>query len=411
MAPFFDANANGLYDPLVGGDYPIIKGQQQILSIYNDQKGLHTETQAPAMGLEIHERSYAYSDPLLADSLQAVNYTTFYHYTIYNRSATNYHDVYITDWNDVDLGYYLDDYIGCDTINEFSYCYNGNANDPNAFGLFGYGSRPPVCSHALLPVDCSNDGIDNNGNQVIDETGETFKMDVVTFYNNNFNAFPPATTNPGIALHYYNYMSGYWKDSSPFTYGGNAFGGTQATKFVYPDDPSIAAGWTESTANNTPGDRRILMSSGPFNFPANSKIEWGYAIVFSQDTNANTNTISNFRRVQRDVRIAKQYDAARQFAQCAPPILNTTSIKTNESKNWETMIYPNPAETEVIIDINRNETSWEIELLSLDGKILLNQKVSASYKTNLSLSTLSPGLYLIKVKTGQDSKTYKLLKK
>ena len=126
MLPFADVNNNGIYDPQADGDYPLIKGHQQILSIYNDKNGTHTETQGQAMGLEIYERSYSYFEPNIIDSMHSINYTTFYLYTIYNRSNTNYHDVYITDWEDVDLGYYNDDFVGTDGNNNFAYCYNGN---------------------------------------------------------------------------------------------------------------------------------------------------------------------------------------------------------------------------------------------------------------------------------------------
>src|ERR1044072_2322203 len=30
LAPFVDVNSNGIYDPLTGGDYPLISGDQEI---------------------------------------------------------------------------------------------------------------------------------------------------------------------------------------------------------------------------------------------------------------------------------------------------------------------------------------------------------------------------------------------
>jgi len=137
LNPFVDVNNNGIYDPQQGGDYPLIKGHQQIPSIFNDSYFIHTETQGVNMGVEIHERSYAYSEPNIVDSMKAINYTTFYHYTIYNRSPYNYTNVFISDWSDMILGYPNDDYIGSDTTNNFAYCYNSDSNDETTLGYSG----------------------------------------------------------------------------------------------------------------------------------------------------------------------------------------------------------------------------------------------------------------------------------
>jgi len=410
LAPFYDANNNGTYDPLVGGDYPIIKGHQQILSIFNDQNGLHTETNAAPMGIEIHERSYAYSDPNIHDSMQVINYTTFYHYTIFNRSDINYHDVYICDWADVDLGYWIDDYIGCDTNNNFAYCYNANAFDNTGMGVYGYDSMPPVASHVLLPIDCSTDGIDNNQNGMIDEPGETFVMNSVTYYNNNLAAFNPVTTQPSTAAHYYNYMKGFWKDNSPFTYGGNGYGGTTPNTKVYPGDPENNTGWTESTAGNTPNDRRFLMSSGPFNFPAKSKIEWGYAIVFSRDTTQAVNTITQFSsRVQRDVRNVKQYDATHSIPQCQPQVVAPVGIKKIE-KNLHVNLYPNPAKDFITIDLNQNVKDASVKVYDVIGKCVIQSSLTNGYSKQIDLSNIEKGIYFVEIESDGKKHVSKIIK-
>ena len=43
-----------------------------------------------------------------------INDMTFYNYKIVNRSTLPLSDVYFGQWVDPDLGYYLDDYVGCD---------------------------------------------------------------------------------------------------------------------------------------------------------------------------------------------------------------------------------------------------------------------------------------------------------
>ncbi|WP_317899855.1 T9SS type A sorting domain-containing protein [Aurantibacillus circumpalustris] len=413
MAPFVDVNNNGIYDPFNDGDYPIIKGHQQILSIYNDNHTIHSESQGVPMGIEIHERSYSYSDPNIVDSMQAINYTTFHHYTIYNRSLTSYQQVYLTDWSDVDLGNYGDDYIGSDTINNFAYCYNGDSVDENISGALGYGNKPPVSSLVLLPTNCTQDGIDNNHNGQIDESGEQFDMDLVTYYNNNVGAFPPQTTNPSIATHYYNYMSGRWKDNTPFTFGGNGYSGSAATKIMYPGDPQLNSGWTETAVGNTPGDRRILLSSGPFAFPARSKIEWGFAIVFSQDTANAVNTITEFnQRVQRDVRNVKYYDAIHQGVQCAPTTTaaGATGIAEQKSQKMKAVIYPNPTNGFLNILLNETLQLAQIRLIDISGRTLSESLIENNSQFKLDVSNVEKGIYFVEITSGNKKHTVKIIK-
>ena len=66
---------------------------------------------------------------------------TFYNYKIINRSTLPLNDTYFGQWVDPDLGYYLDDYVGCDVSLGLGFCYNGDAEDE---GASGYGFNPPA---------------------------------------------------------------------------------------------------------------------------------------------------------------------------------------------------------------------------------------------------------------------------
>ena len=95
LAPFVDNNLDGIYDPF-DGDYPKIKGDQMFWWVFNDNFSSHKETDSPYnLGVEIHGSAYAYNCPQLITGDSVINYTTFYHYDIFNRSDTAYHDVYL----------------------------------------------------------------------------------------------------------------------------------------------------------------------------------------------------------------------------------------------------------------------------------------------------------------------------
>jgi hypothetical protein len=401
LAPFYDRNNNGIYEPGIG-EYPEIRGHQQIYSIYNDNFSPHTETGGLPFGVEVHERSFAYNIPSLPDSMQIINYSTFYNYEIINRSNNNYNNVYVTIWNDTDLGYYLNDCVGTDTLNQFGYMYNADTNEP------GFQNKLPMFAYALLPrAQNGTDGVDNNNNGQIDEPGERFKLNLTTYYNNNINAYPPATTNPGTKWDYYKYMSGRWKDSSQFKPIGNAYNPTlniAPTNYVYTGNPQTFSGWTEATASVTPGDRRILCTIGPFNFPAKKKIEFEYAYVFSRDTSLN-NVNNNFSLLQKDVRNVKHF-MNQQPASCMP-IVN--AIKENNSGNslW---IYPNPFRDDIIINLDHNTKFTDIKVYDVTGRLIMQSSMQNTYTKTLDLNSLSEGIYLLELNDGKSKVVKKIVK-
>lgn len=406
MQPFYDANNNGVYNPAQEGDYPIIKGDQQILSIYNDYNSTHTETKGLPMGLEIYERSYSYYDPTLPDSMQVVNFTTFYRYTIINRSSENYSNVFVSDWSDVDLGNYSDDYIGTDSVNHFTYCYNADSLDENSTFTKGYGLKVPVVSHAILKTYCV-DGIDNDLDGFVDEAGEQFLLNRSMYYNNNIGGALPQMINPDSAIHYYRYMSGYWKDGTALTDGGTGYGGFNPAKFVYPGNPVANSGWTEKSAMNMPGDRRIIFSSGPFSFPAGARIEWGYAVVFSQDTTQNVNTITQFNtRVQRDVRNVRYYDETHQTPQCAPAI--TLGFNERAASALLFSVWPNPSAGRFTVQLNAAPGEVQLRVRDLSGRLLREDNYN-SPSVALDLSALDSGIYLLELQQGSNKAVKKII--
>ena len=271
LAPFFDVNGNGLYEPY-DGDYPDYNitgtnddaklfGDQTLFWIFNDKGNIHTESEAEPLGLEIHAQAFGFA----ADN--EVNDMTFYNYKIINRSTLPLNQTYFGQWVDADLGYYLDDYVGCDVGLGLGYCYNGDAEDE---GAVGYGFNPPAIGVDFFqgPIADAGDGIDNDRDGVVDEAGEQIIMSKFVYYNNDFTV----TGNPEGGTDIYNYLRGIWKDNVPMTYGGDGHGGGSGTttdpcNFMFPgtSDASFPGQeWTEVTAGNVPADRRFLQSAGPF---------------------------------------------------------------------------------------------------------------------------------------------------
>ena len=99
LAPFFDANNNGFYDP-ESGDYPYfdldgdlpcgttpdkrvprLYGDETLWWVYNDKGNVHNESGGNAIGMEIRAQAFAFS------TNDELNNMTFYHYELINRST------------------------------------------------------------------------------------------------------------------------------------------------------------------------------------------------------------------------------------------------------------------------------------------------------------------------------------
>jgi len=235
MAPYVDVNNNGIYDPIHDGDYPLIKGDQMIWSVFNDNANKHTETGSiNNLGIEVHASAYAFTCPGIADSNVVLNNTTFYNYQIFNRSNNRVDSTHISLWEDTDLGNWQDDYVGCDVMNDFGYTYNGDSYDADDGILPGYHSNLPVFACNILrgPIADIGDSVDNNHNCQIDEPGERCMMNGFTYYNNTGD---PRNGNPIGYTSYYNLMGNKWENGTYMTYGSQGLnaGGT-ACKYLYP---------------------------------------------------------------------------------------------------------------------------------------------------------------------------------
>ncbi len=277
LAPFVDINGDNRYVP-EEGDYPYydvynnglkdnlgvckarVFGDETLWWVYNDNGNNHVATGGKAIGMEIRAQAFAFK------TTDEINNMTFYNYQLINRSSFALLNTYMTVWTDADLGYYGDDYIGCDVKRGLGYIYNADANDESIAGTPGYGSYCPAlgCDFFQGPINTIN-AIDDDYDGLTDEAGEQMGMTKFLYFNNSFAGVPIQTTDPQNSTQYYQYMTGFWRDGTPFTCGGNGYGGSLPTDYVYPADTYTGTGscgtWNES---GTPGDRRFMQSSGPF---------------------------------------------------------------------------------------------------------------------------------------------------
>lgn len=321
LAPFFDKDGDGYYDPQFDGDYPyydfnndlcptnsenmgnpptvtaegngilvdqVLKGDQTLWWVFNDKGNIHTESLGAPIGFEIRAQAFGFA------TNDEINNMTFYSYEIINRSTYRLTETYFSQWVDPDLGYSNDDYVGCDVNRGLGYVYNGTDVDGTG-QLWAYGAQPPAIGVDFFQGPYMDpDGIDNpkydiNGDQMCDVSingvnfgngiidDERFGMRRFVFHNNS----PSVMGDPAIAIEYYNYLKGIWRDGTKMQWGGNAHAPGPGVvgpecDFMFPGDtdpcywgtggvpPNGTSFWTEKSVGNTPADRRFMQSAGPF---------------------------------------------------------------------------------------------------------------------------------------------------
>ena len=89
-----------------------------------------------------------------------------------------------------------------------------------------------------------------------------------------------------------------------------------------------------------------------------------------------------------------------------------TSITGFEKQNTNILVYPNPFNNEVNIELNDfGKRPVQITILSIDGRVVYNEKLqSVTGIQKINLSKLPSGSYLCKLANGSDFKTIKFLK-
>ena len=250
-APYEDVNGNGTYDP--AEDIPGFPGASQtVWLVAND---LDSDISAisygsPSIGLEMQMTLWGYdfasTSPLGNITYKKVRF--IYTGKIGGSADAHIDEMYLTQWSDPDLGTFTDDYVGTDVEKSLGYVYNGTAQDATYFGDFG------------LPVPAA--GYDFLQGPIV--AGDTLGMSSFVFFGAGSSISDPDLGVYEGTLQWFNLMQGFlprpaWPDTvrllDPLT--------GEATKFWLSGDPVTGTGWIDGIIL-PPGDRRLVMTTGPF---------------------------------------------------------------------------------------------------------------------------------------------------
>ncbi len=270
-APFYDADSNGVYEPQFNSDgspklhpeadEPGTADADQVVWIVTndlDDGSVQTLYGSPSIGMEVQTTLWAYSR---SDALGQIIFKQFrfiYKGTSLTPPGATIDSLHFCQWSDPDLGSFGDDFAGSDTTLSLMYAYNSSSSDAtySAAGLPPPASGYDFFAGPLVP-DPSGEAIfgleKRSGFRNLPMTSAAF------FASGTVDTDPVRGGDYNGTLQWWNLLRGFrpipenppdpWRDPQ-----GNI------TKFRVPGDPVTGSGWID----NNPGDRRILLVSGPF---------------------------------------------------------------------------------------------------------------------------------------------------
>lgn len=258
LAPFYDANGDGVYDPFQG-DYPTFKhGVANAIAEEVHWTVTHTTDGAISngrtLGIELQQLVYV----LECDTNSLLNQTVFVHQKLLNKSGQTISNFRFGTQGNLNLGNASNDQIGTDVLRNAVYAYSIDNNDPSTSQVVGYGPNGPAYSATLLSEPL-------NG--------------VIAYEPGTSTPEGEPTTVAGI----YNFLDSRFKDSTVITASGSGYatpGGV--TQFSFNGDPVTNTGWISA---NVPAadfvNRQLYVANiqrAAFSSGAVLEADWAYTL-------------------------------------------------------------------------------------------------------------------------------------
>jgi hypothetical protein len=355
---------------------PALVGDQMLWFVYNDADPSNHANLfgTKPMGVEVHVTVWGYNRS------DAFGDMMFVKEQIINKSSNSYDSTFIGLWSDPDNGYANDDYVGCDTTLSLGYCWNSTNNDAV------YGAAGPAIGWDYFQgpiVPSAGDTALVSGRKVPGH--KNLPMYAFAYYINGAT-YPQL--DPENAQEVFNYMTGHYQDGSSFVNAET----NQPTRFVFPGDPETGTGWSEINPTiQASGDRRLLMSCGPFQLAAGDTQEVVFGVMIARGSN-NKNSVTVLKQVDQVAQLA--YDL--NFA--LPPAPPTPHVTTAELDQQIALYWDGAAESYDVQDLIDRDPDGNPTSYTFEGYIVyqLNALVGPTESKRLGVFDIKDGITDIK---------------
>jgi hypothetical protein len=307
--------------------------------------------------------------------------------------------MYMGVYSEADLGWRNDIFIGVDTSLSMSYAYNSQDVDREF-----YGGAPPAVGMVLLKGwPASTDGMDNDYDGQIDETGEEAGLSHFIWWVGDEDIHR--------AREKYNTMTGFFRGGEPLTYGDRGIGGTERTRYQWPGDPVTRTGWTAYSVDNWggsgPGGRPGSVTSfGPFRLGPGESTVFTFAYVWAQGDD-NLDSITKIRESASALKQVYNEFFAPRAPNYSPPSEHSEPVSLESAMS---RLHPNPADEEILVSYTVGESAVvRIELFDTVGrsvKTLIDAfKSVGTYRNRYSVRDLASGVYVYRASIGRATAT------
>lgn len=318
-AEFYDGDGDGKYNPVDKNnngiwdkteDRPNLIGDFTAWCVYNDGVPKNDRLfPIDPLGIEIHQTIWSYYHiSSLANSI-FIRYRIIFKGNSLYPNLTKLDSVVFSFVNDPDIGDYLDDLLGTDTLSNASYSYNSGSDT-------AFLSNPPAIFFQLLQgPQAFIPGVtfrDNNGNGIFDDS-DTPITSANIFIDPLFNKSINGAKNLGLnSTNYFNIYSAelmphlFYYLLNGLNYYGNKYnpcshdlgivvGGVNCNdvnpKFVFSGDPITYKGWI----NNKEFDVNSFTNTERFTLEKDKPVDIIFAYSIGRGSNA-LNSISEGRK-------------------------------------------------------------------------------------------------------------------
>jgi photosystem II stability/assembly factor-like uncharacterized protein len=371
-APVYFDTQSSLWKPL---DY----GDQTMFYSFTDSYDYTRSTMFGStnpLKADIKQLNFAFDEP---GAMGNVIYTQ---YTIINRSNTAWQNAYIAVWSDDDIGDGWDDKVGCDTMLQMGYTYNGDNYDPV------YGSAPPAVSFNVIRGPLVYTANNNDTAFVCNGKTKSVKIGYRQLDMQIFNDFQNML-GPQSLQETYNIMRGRDIFGNPRVNPST----WQITTLAYSGDPVGNTGWIQQDES----DQRFIAGFGPMTInPGDTQI-----IVMAQVAARGTSNLNSITRLREYSAVVRD-----NYANCflnVPIGIKGISSIIHEFKLEQN--YPNPFNPSTTINFSIPAACHAelivYDVLGREVEILLKGEMKAgSYGILWNGNNYPSGVYFYKLRAG-----------
>lgn len=385
VAPFKDLNANGIYEP-EKGEYPLhtyeyglgfpFMPDEFVFLCYHD-----ATVQSIPSSLPLLIQTYCVLSAYNCPEEPALHNTIFAEYTFWQAMEYRLDDVYLGLLLDFEIGYSQDDCIG--SIPDFAlFGYNGDSYDDNIFL-----NNPPLVAMVDLAFPK-------------DTFGEPTQQTFMPIYYGQADGLPAIVTWPQGKIEIYRYLMGRFPDMTPLTASGRGYNPNlplPPTRYAFPGNPFAAEGWSEPSAGNKPGNRRALVSYGPYTHKAGAMNNMFVAFHWARGDSPSP--LSGYvPLMEHALWLKDQYEHQDVLPPGTTPGCLVPTNVASHPEAYPLEVYPNPASSLVWVRAGGMMPDV-VRVFDVAGRLALMSSLSANGDGvwAFSVAGLRGGLYVLEV--------------